>query len=333
MNEALYYRVSGNNIIECYLCPHNCRIREGKRGICGVRHHIKGKLIAETFGRASSVAIDPVEKKPLYHFYPSKQILSIGSFGCTMHCSNCQNSSISQCKDISQKKSTKAEPEDLERMIVENDLGLAAFTYNEPTVFYEFMTGLAKLFKSLNVKSVMVTNGYINKKPLLDLLQYIDAFNVDLKSFTDEFYRRITGAELKPVLDAMEIIKKASKHLEITFLVIPGLNDQRDQFINMIKYLAHNFGRTQVLHISRYFPNYKMNIPPTPPEKISEFVAIARENLDFVYAGNTGDYMDSNTYCPKCGHLLIVRNYYSVRVRGLRGNNCESCGNTIEGKF
>jgi len=211
--------------------------------------------------------------------------------------------------------------------------GLLAFTYNEPVVLFEFMLEIAKNVTKNGIQCAMVTNGFINQIPLNDLLPYIEAFNVDLKAYSDSFYRKICGARLKPVLSAIENIKQKEKHLEITFLAIPGVNDDEEEFHKMVKFLSKNFGRSQVLHISRYFPKYKMNLPPTPVSTIAELTNIARSELDFVYPGNTGMELNSSTFCPGCGQTLIDRTYYTSEINGMKSNKCSSCGKTICGKF
>jgi pyruvate formate lyase activating enzyme len=208
-----------------------------------------------------------------------------------------------------------------------------AFTYNEPVVNYEFMLDTARAMAASGRSCVLVSNGYIMPDPLAELLPYISACNIDLKTFDDGFYRKVTGARLAPVLGSLEAIHKSGTHLEITYLVIPGMNDDRELFRKMTIYLAAHFGESQVLHLSRYFPHYRMNLPATPIETMEELVSIAREYLDFVYPGNTGTAMDANTYCPQCGNLMIVRNQYRVTQPGIRSGRCTACNVNLHGKF
>jgi pyruvate formate lyase activating enzyme len=333
MHKASYYTSPDSTQVRCTLCPHMCVISEGSYGSCNVRKLQDNTLITDTYGQLSAVAIDPIEKKPLYHFYPGKQILSIGSLGCTMKCKHCQNSDISQCGSIKDIATSIYSVEDIEKNISKTSVDLLAFTYNEPVVFYEFMLETAKAVTKNGTRCVMVTNGYINQKPLNELLPHIEAFNVDLKAYNDNFYRKICDASLKPVLNCIENIKQKEKHLEITFLVIPGVNDDPVEFHKMVKFLSKNFGRSQVLHISRYFPKYKMKLPPTPISTITEFTRIAKSELDFVYPGNTGLESNTSTYCPGCGQLLIDRTYYTSKISGMKNNKCNSCGKAIYGKF
>ncbi|MEX0986902.1 MAG: AmmeMemoRadiSam system radical SAM enzyme [Bacteroidales bacterium] len=333
MQEAGYYHKLSENSVRCNLCPHQCIISEGKPGLCRVRSYQNGMLISNNYGKLSAIAVDPVEKKPLYHFYPGENILSIGSVGCNMHCTNCQNQNISQCIGISAEQTNSYTQKELAAMIRNKSIQLLAFTYNEPIVFYEFIYDFATRFQPGGTECVMVTNGYIMQEPLKRLLPYIDAFNVDLKSYSNTFYKKITGATLKPVLQTIETILKSHKLIEITYLVIPGLNDDPKEFRKLAEFLGKIAGRSQVLHLSRYFPGYKMKLPPTPLTILQELREIAREELDFVYIGNTGEEFDTNTYCPGCDKMLISRNYYHTTITGMTGNRCSSCGTEIHGKF
>ena len=333
MHEARYYIRLSDTQVRCELCPHRCVISEGKAGQCKVRSMHDGKLNSDNYGRLSAIATDPIEKKPLYHFYPGEKILSIGSLGCNMHCMNCQNENISQCIDISADRLKAYSIDDIAERVGKDSVRLFAFTYNEPTVYYEYMYDLAVSLNAFGTECVMVTNGFILPEPLKEIIPLISGFNVDLKYFDDKAYRKMTGAGLKPVLDAIEQIKYSGKHLEITCLIIPGINDNAEKFSAMVDYIRRNLGREQVLHLSRYFPGYKMDLPPTPVPKIMELRAIAEESLDYVYPGNTGQQADSNTRCPNCGHLLITRNYYSTEIVGMQDNSCEKCSAIIHGKY
>jgi pyruvate formate lyase activating enzyme len=217
--------------------------------------------------------------------------------------------------------------------IKRHGLKLLAFTYNEPVVFYEFMLDVAREASEAGTISTMISNGYINQAPLSELLGYISAFNIDLKAFNNDFYRRMTGSELEPVLKTIKEISKASKHLELTFLVIPELNDDIENFQAMIDFIVNETGSDTVLHISRYFPRFKLNTPPTPLETIQQFTDIAKHKLRYVYAGNTGNSLDISTYCPDCNNLLINRSFYSSEIAGITQNVCNRCGLKIYGKF
>lgn len=333
MQEARYYIRLSDTQVRCELCPHQCVISKGKAGKCKVRSMHDGKLISDNYGRLSGIANDPIEKKPLYHFYPGERILSIGSVGCNMHCKNCQNENISQCITISADRLNGYTVDQITEIVIKDSSRLFAFTYNEPTVYYEYMYDVAASLQTYGIECIMVTNGFIMSEPLKEIIQLISGFNVDLKYFNDKVYRRMTGAGLKPVLNSIEQIKNSGKHLEITFLIIPGINDNAETFSHMVDYIRKNLGREQVLHLSRYFPRYKMHLPPTPVSKIEELRAIAKESLDYVYPGNTGPEADSNTRCPHCGHLLIKRDDISTKIVGMQDNSCKKCGAIIHGKF
>ncbi|BDU50934.1 AmmeMemoRadiSam system radical SAM enzyme [Haliovirga abyssi] len=286
MKEAKYYKKLSDNRVQCELCPHNCIIENGKRGLCRVRKNYNGILIAETYGLISAIHLDPIEKKPLYRFYPDTKIISIGTVGCNMRCEFCQNHEISQVgvDEIGLKKVSVNEIIEMVKN-EKNSIGLA-YTYNEPTIYFEFMLDLAKEVKKLGLKNVMVSNGFINKKPLSDLLEYIDAFNIDLKAFDNNFYSKITKSNIEPIKESLKLIKKSGKHLEITNLLIPTLNDNLGEFENMCKWISEELGRDTVLHITRYFSNYKMIIEPTGIELMRKCYDIAIKYLDFVYLGN-----------------------------------------------
>ena len=333
MKDARYYTSLEGNHIRCNLCPHQCTLSEGESGKCKVRINSEGLLKTFTYGNLSSIALDPVEKKPLYHYYPGQQILSIGSFGCTMHCEFCQNSSISQCEAIKPRGEVNNNPADIVQLTKAKQCNIIAFTYNEPVVFYEFMFDIAVLSHEAGINTAVVSNGFIQEKPLKDLIPYISAFNIDVKSYDNEFYRKFTGARLGPVLKALGIIAENSRHLEITYLLIPGINDDPLKFNSLCKQLKDIAGKELVVHISRYFPRYKMTLPPTPVETLMHFVDIARSEFYYVYPGNVGPDYDANTYCPGCSTLIIRRSAYRSSALGVKDGRCENCGEIIYGKF
>ena len=328
--EAMFYERQGGKL-KCNLCPHNCLIKEGNTGICNVRRHSDGKLLSENYGVLSAINFDPIEKKPLYHFFPGSLILSLGSFGCNMKCKCCQNWQISQTpiKDISLQHSYK--PQDMLRLAKSrsNNIGVA-YTYNEPTVWYEFMLETAKLFQSAGLKNTIVSNGFINEGPLLELLKYIDAFNIDLKAFNDKFYKEVSSARLEPVKKTLKAISKHKKHLEITNLVIPGLNDDESMFEDMVKWISDELGINTVLHLSRYHPMYQMNIESTSSHSLERLYKIAASKLNYVFVGNINikDYQD--TKCRKCENTVITRSGYFVEKSGINTEGkCVFCGNQI----
>ncbi|MDF1547412.1 MAG: AmmeMemoRadiSam system radical SAM enzyme [Bacteroidales bacterium] len=330
MREALFYCKEEDDMVRCELCPHLCLINKGKAGNCRVRVNHNGTLIAENYGKISGFHADPIEKKPLYHYYPGKSILSIGSVGCNLHCKFCQNYEIAQSgvKGIQLKELS---PDSIvnDAMRLKNNIGIA-YTYNEPFIFYEFMRDTALLAKQYDLKNVMVTNGFFMEGPLESMLNFIDAFSVDLKAFTEEFYKKITKSILEPIKKNLIKINNSGKFLEITNLIIPGLNDDENHFVEMIKWIKNELGENTVLHLSRYFPRYKLSVPATSSEKMTNFYNIAAEHLNYVYIGNLLTLNGQNTHCSKCNNVVISRNGYAVNTEGLDQNGqCLICRNKI----
>jgi pyruvate formate lyase activating enzyme len=325
--KAIYF-TRENNKVRCQLCPHQCLIAEGKTGICRVRKNSNGVLIAENYGKLSTIHLDPIEKKPLYHFYPGSYILSVGSVGCNMQCRFCQNCEISQASVDGYKWLKEYTVSQLvnEAKFTKGNIGIA-FTYNEPTVFYEYMLETAKATHELGLKNVMITNGFINPEPLNELLPYIDAFNVDLKAFSDDFYQKQTHSQLAPVKQILIQISNASKHFEITNLIIPGLNDADNEFETLVDWIYNELGAKTMLHLSKYFPRYQMAQPSTPDDLLLRFFEKACRRLDYVYLGNTGSQLPGHdTECPKCKITVIRRNGYIIDTSGVTVNgNCVNC--------
>jgi len=294
---AMYYENLDGERVRCRLCPHNCNISPGQTGICGVRYNQDGSLIAESYGRITALALDPIAKKPLSRFHPGSYILSAGSYGCNFRCSFCQNHTISMgrmqvdMKDLfltGRPRWVYIPPEDLVEKALdlegEGNIGIA-YTYNEPLISYEYVYDCSRLAHEKGLKNVLVTNGYISREPLLELLPYIDAMNIDLKSFKDEFYRKICGGVSAHVKNTIEEAAR-SCHVEVTTLIIPGLNDSEEEMHELASWLS-SVSPEIPLHLSRFFPNYRMlDRPATPPQKIYSLVSIAREYLKYVYTGN-----------------------------------------------
>jgi pyruvate formate lyase activating enzyme len=327
MKIAAFYEQAENLNVRCNLCPHRCLLKPGDIGKCKVRVNEKGTLFAENYGLVSAIHLDPIEKKPLYHFFPGSKILSIGTVGCNLSCGFCQNCDISQkgVKEYGSLNSCTSEFIVNSAQANDENIGLA-YTYNEPTIFFEFVLETAITVSGLGLKNVIVSNGYIQPEPLLALMEWTDAFNIDLKSFDNEFYRLYAGAKLKPVLTNLEMIRKAGKHLEITNLIIPGLNDDELKFQIMIDWIYNHLGDKTVLHLSRYFPSYKFTIPPTPVYILKNFYDIAKDKLPFTYLGNIQLTGSSDTFCPVCHNLLIKRSGYNVEKSGIdHKNRCNSC--------
>ncbi len=330
MHEALYYEKRADGVV-CTLCPHFCHIRPGKAGICRSRHNHDSILLSANYGKVSALHFDPIEKKPLYHFYPGRIIFSIGSTGCNLQCSFCQNAEISQTAPADFIYSHDYTTQQMVDMALQNHENAGvAFTYNEPAVWYEFMYDIARLSHEAGLKNVMVTNGFINPEPLDQLMPYMDAFSVDLKAFTEDFYHKITRAKLEPVKNALKRIRQAGRYLEITNLVIPTLNDEETVFETMCRWIADELGKDVVLHLSRYFPTYKMNIPGTPAQTLIHLRRIALKYLDYVFIGNIALAEGNDTICNRCGQTVITRRGYSTSTLGLDiSGKCTNCGNPI----
>lgn len=322
VRKALFYELRADKVVDCHLCPHNCKIKPGAVGICGVRKNEEGVLYTLNYGEISSLALDPVEKKPLYHFFPGHLILSAGTFGCNLSCSFCQNYSIARY----QPQTESLEPLDLVQVALQEQsqgsVGIA-FTYNEPGIWYEFVRDTSQLLKEQGLKSVVVTNGYIQKKPLAQLLPYIDALNIDVKAFSNSFYRCHCGAALDHVKATVESAVQYA-HVEIANLIIPGENDDIEETSSLARWLA-SLSPFIPLHLSRYHPAYKMSLAATPAATLRRAVTAAREHLHFVYAGNLPGIAD-DTLCPNCGQALIGRQGYATHIKGIKAGTCLNCG-------
>ena len=284
MKQALYWEKLDNNMVHCFLCPQNCKIHPDHLGACRARKNIQGVLYSLNYGQISSLALDPIEKKPLYNFYPGSFILSAGSFGCNLKCSFCQNWTISH----ETPNTTYMEPDELVQKALElkeeGNIGIA-YTYNEPSIWYEYVYDTAQKAKEKGLKNVLVTNGFISEEPLKALLPFIDAINIDVKAFTEEFYKEIFKGSLQHVKHTVELCAK-SCHVEVTTLVIPGLNDKPDEIEELAKWLA-SINPSIPLHLSRFFPNHKMqDRPPTPAKTLKDAQEAAQKYLKYVYLGN-----------------------------------------------
>ena len=329
--KAKYFNKEKNNKVKCILCPNNCTLSEGKIGPCKARKNDGGKLISLTYGKVVAMNVDPIEKKPLYHFLPGSKTFSIGTNGCNLKCRNCQNFSISQ--KVPEREFTKnISAEEIVDMALKNQCESISFTYNEPTVFYEYMLEIAKLSKIAGLKNVMVTNGYINKEPLLELIPYLDAVNIDLKVFDNKIYKSLFKGKLKPVLKTIKTLKKNNVWIELTNLIIPGYSDNVKKISKMIDWFTENNMQTVPLHFSRFFPTYKLGeIEPTNISSILEAGKIARDKgMQYVYYGNMHENM-SETICPECKSSLILRKTYSIESININSNKCNNCNTKIPG--
>lgn len=324
MKEALYYKKLKDKIVNCQLCPRNCIIRDGERGDCKVRENQKGKLYSLVYGKPCSVGVDPIEKKPLFHFLPGSKVYSIGTAGCNLHCKACQNWSIAQVgpEEVS---SVDMSPEDVVEEAEKSGCKSIAYTYNDPIIFYEYVLDCAKLAKEKGIKNILVTNGFINKEPLERLCKVVDAVNVDLKGINNKFYRKYTLAWIEPILESLKIFKRNKIWIEITNLIIPGANDKEKEIEELCKWISKNLGRHVPLHFSRFFPCYKLkHLEETPVGVLLKAKDIGEKYLDYVYIGNLGK--GENTLCSKCGKVLIERSGFDVKSEKRR-----CCDKEVEG--
>jgi len=333
MHTARYYKVLANNTVKCELCPHNCTLKDGQTGICRTRYNEKGTLFTSAYGNPCAVNIDPVEKKPLFHFLPEHKTLSIATAGCNFRCLNCQNASISQISPL-ESENYKILPEDVVKMALDKNCKSISYTYTEPTIFFEYMIDTAQLAHISGLKNIVVSNGYINQEPLKELIQYIDAFNIDLKSFDDYIYKKLNGGSLQPVLDTLITIRDSNAWLEITNLIVPTYNDSENMIENMTKWLVENGFSNFPLHFSKFYPTYKVtNLSSTKVSVINKAVEIALKNgMKYVYAGNVWGSTYENTYCPNCNNLIFKRmGYEIVEKNNLKDGKCVECGQIIPG--
>lgn len=320
----------------CELCPRYCRLHEGQRGFCFVRQNIGGKVVLTTYGRSSGFCIDPVEKKPLNHFYPGTGILSFGTAGCNLGCKFCQNWDISKSREFD-RLTDEASPEKIARAAKALNCKSVAFTYNDPVIFAEYAIDIAQECHQLGVKTVAVTAGYITDKARPEFYALMDAANVDLKGFTEDFYKNICSGALQPVLDTLVYLKhETSVWLEITTLLIPGENDSDEELNRMTQWIAAELGVDVPLHFTAFHPDYRMlDHPPTPLSSLTRAREIALSHgLRYVYTGNIHDPGGSSTYCHQCGGVLIERDWYQLGAYNLKEKNkCAHCGAVCAGHF
>ncbi|MFH1372758.1 MAG: AmmeMemoRadiSam system radical SAM enzyme [bacterium] len=332
--EARYYKKLDGGGIECELCPRHCTVTDLERGYCGVRENRQDVYYTLVHGLPCALNIDPIEKKPLYHFHPGTGALSLATAGCNVNCKCCQNWEISQSRP-EQTDNLDIPPRSLIDTCRNREVPTIAYTYSEPVVFYEYMYDTAELGHRHGINSVMITGGYIEQRPLDDLLPHLDAIKVDLKGMRPDFYRQIVRGELQPVLDRLVQIKKSGIWLEIVYLVIPTLNDSEDEFRELARWIKTYIGVDTPLHFSRFHPQYLLtNLPATPRKTLDAAYAICRaEGLQFVYLGNVVNHPAESTYCPDCGLVLIERSGYRIRQNNLIENRCKKCGCVIPGRF
>lgn len=319
-------------IVQCALCPKGCIIEPGQSGECRIRVNLDGKLVAVTYGRPCSVHVDPVEKKPLFHFLPGTGILSIATVGCNLHCRNCQNWQISQ-QNPEDSQAYEVPPAELVAVARRQGCQSIAYTYTDPVVYYEYTLDGCIRAREAGLRNVLVTAGYINREPMEKLCRYVDAANIDLKSMSDDFYRDICEATLAPVLATLVLAKSLGVLVEVTNLLIPTLNDSDGDVRALAKWIVENLGVETPLHFSRFHPDYRMrNLPPTPAETLDRARDIARaEGLRYVYIGNITRPEGENTYCHNCGALLVERRRYTIVGNRIASGACPDCGTEVYG--
>ena len=333
MHEAMFYEELEDGKVICQLCPHYCRIENGKRGICGVRENQDGKLYSLVYGKVVSSAIDPIEKKPLYHFYPGSDAFSLATVGCNLRCLNCQNYSISQLpRERGEIEGRDYTPESIVSQAKRSGCKSIAYTYTEPTIFFELAYDTSKLAQRELIKNIFITNGYMNKEVLLKISPYLDAANVDLKSFSEDFYRKYCAGKLDPVLEILKLMKKLGIWLEVTTLIIPTLNDSEEELKRIAEFIV-NLGPDTPWHLSRFYPTYKLNdLPFTPTETLHLARQIGlKTGLRYVYTGNVPGDEGENTYCYNCGKVLIQRYGYRIEKFYLEEGRCRFCQAKIDG--
>jgi pyruvate formate lyase activating enzyme len=330
--EASWYKKLKDGIVQCFLCPRRCVIKDNATGFCGVRQNRKGKLYSLVYGKATAVQIDPIEKKPLYHFLPGSAAFSIGTVGCTLICQHCQNWTTSQAKP-GKWHTYDLTPEEIVKKAVEEHCESIAYTYNEPTVFAEYALDTAKLAKKKGIKNIFVTNGFTNQESLKDICKHMDAANVDLKAFDNEFYKKYTGAWMEPILEALKTYQEKKVWLEITNLIIPKLNDDVEKIKQMCAWIKENLGQDVPLHFSAFYPAYKLeDMPPTSAATLMEARKLAMKlGLHYVYIGNVITTDEESTICPKCKKLLIERSYFNVIKNNIKDGKCPHCRCKIAG--
>ena len=334
MKEAYLYKKLDDKKVRCDLCNHRCLIKDQNKGKCCVMKNIGGTLYSLVYGKLIAENSDPIEKKPLFHFLPGTYSLSVATVGCNFKCFFCQNYNISQSpSDLDRIEGRDVSPEELINHALANGDKSISYTYTEPTIFFEYAYDTAKLASEKDLKNVFVTNGFMTKECIMMMEPYLDAANVDLKSFSEETYKRKMGGRLKPVLNNIILMKKLGIWIEVTTLIIPGINDSKSELQEIAKFLAA-IDKGIPWHISAYYPQYKSDIPPTSVEQIRIAIDIGKsEGLKYVYGGNIPGSTYENTYCPKCNSILIERFGFSVSNNKVKHNSCLNCGQKIDGIF
>jgi pyruvate formate lyase activating enzyme len=322
----------GQVIIKCLLCAQSCLIPEGSRGKCRTRINVAGELRTLSYGRPVAVHVDPIEKKPFYHFLPGSQAFSLATAGCPLHCKFCQNWEISQARP-EDKDSVFVPPEQVVQASTARAAPVIAFTYNEPTVFTEYLTDIARLARPQGLRSVLISCGFMTEDPLTEMCECLDAIKIDLKGFSEKFYREVSSAELQPVLRSIKQVARSGRHLELVNLVVPTLNDSPAMLTELAKWVVGEIGPEVPVHFTRFHPDYQMlNLPPTPVATLERAYDIAREQgMHYAYVGNVPGHPGNQTYCPGCGQVVIQRQGFFVLSVALKDGKCTTCGQAIAG--
>jgi pyruvate formate lyase activating enzyme len=330
--EARFYKKHAHQEIECELCPRKCKVGDQERGFCGVRENQGGVYYTLVHGRPCTAHVDPIEKKPFYHFLPGTTAFSLATAGCNLNCKFCQNWEISQARP-EQTNNATLPPQDLIKAVQRHQSPTIAYTYSEPVVFYEYMYDSAILSRRHGIRNVAISAGYIEKKPLIELCKVLDAVKIDLKAYTESYYQDICRGKLKPVLEGLETLADQKMWTEIVYLVVPTLNDNMADIKKMSLWIRQRLGANVPLHFSRFYPMYQLkNLPPTPVSTLERARQTARDaGLKYVYIGNVPGHEGDNTYCPRCQKILIARHGFKILENKIRGGNCSYCGEKIPG--
>lgn len=330
--EAHLYKQLESGRVMCGICPNRCLLSPGDRSVCRSKVNMNGKLYTLAYGNPWAANIDPIEKKPLFHFHPRSRAFSIAASGCNFRCLNCQNWEISQAKP-DEVRHLEMFPEDVVHTTDQSGAESIAYTYSEPISFYEYMLDTARLARQAGIFNLMISNGYIRQEPLLELCEVMDGANINLKSFSDSTYRTLNGGRLQPILDTFKTLDAEGIHFEMTTLVVPGYVDDPDMIKRMCGWILENLGPDHPLHFTRFFPRYKLNrLPPTPVSTLEQMRELARKaGIHYVYVGNVPNHPGMNTYCHSCGKLLIHRKGYFIPEYNLEGDHCRFCRQKIPG--
>jgi pyruvate formate lyase activating enzyme len=331
-HEGYFYKKLESGKVVCGICPNRCFLSPGDRSVCRSRVNINGILYSLTYGNPCSLNVDPIEKKPLFHFKPRSKAFSLATTGCNFRCLNCQNWEISQAKPT-EVRHHEFFPKDVVKAAIQSGSESIAYTYSEPTTFFEYMIDTSRLAKAKGISNLWISNGYINKKPLLEFCKVLDGANVNLKSFSDAIYRKLNGGRLQPVLNTFKTLHEQKIHFEITNLAVPGYTDDPDMVKKMCEWILKNLGADHPLHFLRFFPRYKLDrLPPTPVSTLTRFRELAlQQGIRYVYLGNVPGHEGNNTFCHNCKKLLIERQGYYIPTYNLIGNQCKFCKTVIPG--